>query len=476
MLALAVALAMSQGHFVPKLWSDLPARIKFLIEELKEGEILTDAVGGPPQECVKARMELAVIGKPALGPVLSAAKLLNRNQATNAVIVLGKMRDSAAVPTLLSIIQEENSPASHSWAYDSIGQLKDRSAVPLLLKELQNSDPRTRLDAATALFSINEASTIPALCALLRDEGSYDVESIPLLSTDPTTDLKGNTVIGDEVVGGFSHFGETAAPELRKYLKEGGLVGLRAAIALAYIGDPSCEDKVLPLADGKLPTGEKGGPSDSLAYSAKSAIRHLKDPALIERARALLRKDPEEFEAIEYLSNFSLKDAGPEFANYYRAGHYFGIFRQYLTDPAYGPILEEGYHALSSDKQDGFFRFMAENPLPTNLQFYKGKWESEGSYQAAQALGVLDPAYLMKFIDSPLNKYHTIEGEASGTYEPLRRYMLEHYRDYEGRDFIRYLAKYHNRADEDIFLKCLDDPKLRWEAIQALAEIRGVRW
>jgi HEAT repeat protein len=83
-----------------------------------------------------------------------------------AVHVLGELRDAAAVPILVPLLQDDEVDYKVPWALGLIG---DRSAIPPLIAALDDENPSLRVHVIYALETLNAREALPRLAALLTD-------------------------------------------------------------------------------------------------------------------------------------------------------------------------------------------------------------------------------------------------------------------------------------------------------------------
>lgn len=92
------------------------------------------------------------------------------NERAHAVGVLGKLGMPEAVPTLASVLRDENEDATvRDLAADALASIRDERAVPLLVSELRQVDEQATPRVAEALIRFGSSAT-EALIAILLDK------------------------------------------------------------------------------------------------------------------------------------------------------------------------------------------------------------------------------------------------------------------------------------------------------------------
>ena len=98
-------------------------------------------------------------GRYRVGPQIAADRYY-------AAHLLGDLRDPAAVPILIPLLQDEEVNHIVPWA---LGQIGDNRAVGPLLAALDDADPSIRVLAIYALETLNAKDALPRLTSLLND-------------------------------------------------------------------------------------------------------------------------------------------------------------------------------------------------------------------------------------------------------------------------------------------------------------------
>jgi HEAT repeat protein len=173
-----------------------------------------------------------------------------------AVAAVGRMDDStSAIPLLIRVIQQDNSPAVRRVAVWALGNLEAKEAVSALSGTLaHDADGRVREMSAWALGNIEDRSGIPALGAAIRgdaeervretavwalgnigDRGSLDILSAATGDRNPNVRGTAAWAIGQMDDNG------TKAPAglLRLLNDESSDIRLKAAWALGQLEDAS---------------------------------------------------------------------------------------------------------------------------------------------------------------------------------------------------------------------------------------------
>ena len=85
----------------------------------------------------------------------------------HAVHVLGELRDAAALPFLVPLLQDEE---VDSKVASVLGLIGDRSAIPPLIAALDDENPDLLVYVIYALETLNAKEALPRLAALLKDQ------------------------------------------------------------------------------------------------------------------------------------------------------------------------------------------------------------------------------------------------------------------------------------------------------------------
>ena len=141
--------------------------IPFLIAMLGDNTVIEG--GGPstsPGE--EAARTLVTLGKPAVGPLMTALKDEHLGIRRMAVSILGNIKNPRAVGPLSATLKDENRNVRMmaAWALGQIG----KPAVESLIVALRDKDLPSRGDAAWALGKIKDPRAVEALIAALKDE------------------------------------------------------------------------------------------------------------------------------------------------------------------------------------------------------------------------------------------------------------------------------------------------------------------
>jgi len=164
-------------------------KIFFLIQRLNDREFPVRA---------EAEEALAGMGKPAVGPLISALSDEDLNIRRGAARVLGKIKDVRAAEPLLEALKDQDS-ALQFWAARSLaqmgtpgvesliralesgypgaleavkvlGEMKDERAVMPLIASLKNGDRILQKEATRALGKIKDPSSVEPLISILKDK------------------------------------------------------------------------------------------------------------------------------------------------------------------------------------------------------------------------------------------------------------------------------------------------------------------
>lgn len=123
---------------------------------------------------VGAAQALGNIGdKRAVEPLCRAALARDRdvNLRANAAVSLGKIGDPKALPTLVSVLKDDEDDFARQLAAEALGKLGDKAAVdPLSHALLHDENAHVRTRAVTALGVIGDARARDVLQAALEDE------------------------------------------------------------------------------------------------------------------------------------------------------------------------------------------------------------------------------------------------------------------------------------------------------------------
>jgi HEAT repeat protein len=136
-------------HVIKALGETKDARaVEPLIANLKDGKC----------GCMTANA-LVKIGKPSVGPLITALKDESPIARRNAAMALGKIKDASAVDPLIATLKDEN-PIVRRNAAMALGEIKDTSAVEPLSAALKDKSPVVRRNASIALKEMGKPEAV----------------------------------------------------------------------------------------------------------------------------------------------------------------------------------------------------------------------------------------------------------------------------------------------------------------------------
>ncbi|HEY9735531.1 MAG TPA: HEAT repeat domain-containing protein, partial [Trichocoleus sp.] len=102
-------------------------------------------------------------------PLLRALQSADPEARSKAAEMLGKLRVTTAVPSILVLLDDPDEATQHA-AIEALGQIGSADAVPALLEQLQAGSPTIRQAAAIALGQIPTPDSVAALTAALSSD------------------------------------------------------------------------------------------------------------------------------------------------------------------------------------------------------------------------------------------------------------------------------------------------------------------
>ena len=204
----------------------------------------------------EAALELAVLGKPAVEPLIAALGHKEPEVRCLAAWALGEIGEARAVAPLLALLKDQErvvQVTAHS-ALIAIGV----PAAEALIGRLKDTDKRVRVYAATALGEIRDRRAVEPLIGALQDKDwevrrqaaaalgeIKDPQAVkPLVTTLPDNDWR----VRDFVQSALTEIGGPAVEPLIASLRdESGLVRARAAETLGKIKDVRAAEPLLAI-------------------------------------------------------------------------------------------------------------------------------------------------------------------------------------------------------------------------------------
>lgn len=251
-------------------------------------KILTDVVvsarslSGPARECVVLLLAEVPDSRGLLLGLLEddPAELV-------AVEALGQMRDSAATPVLVRMLQTGDAPA-RAAAARALVRIQDPRAVPALLQAGNDPDAPVRLAASSALEALGTAATWSFAGAARSVEPSPDIDVVAELPriTQAEPVAHAERLVADGTGSSPAAAGPTTTgANRRKWRATRSLVAAGAAAALIAAG-------ALVASEGSEPEREPrvaertAGPTPSRPAPAKDngALRRFRSSASVARA------------------------------------------------------------------------------------------------------------------------------------------------------------------------------------------------
>jgi HEAT repeat protein len=237
---------------------------------------LIEALSDPsPAVRVAAAKALGAIGdRKATQALRSLFHDLHNEQARTAAInALGKLKDPAAVPDLLEIINDEGDAwAVRKASVEALGEIRDTRAVDSLVNTLGDQYATVREASALALGKI----------------GSNQA-TLPLLATLDTSSLWALRVAAANALGAIRD--RRATPPLSSSLRDRyAAVREAAAGALGKLGDPDAVDSLISALDDPNGNVQEAvmHALDTLSEDLPQTTYHRIQAAINRRRRALI--------------------------------------------------------------------------------------------------------------------------------------------------------------------------------------------
>ncbi|CAG0947812.1 partial putative phycocyanin operon protein Z, partial [Anaerolineae bacterium] len=122
------------------------------------------------QAIERKKLPAADFTKLAIDPIVAALSSQDKQIRLQAAKTLGKIADPRTIPSLISVLNDDDSRIRKTAA-DSLVQI-GKPAIQALLVALKDQNPRTRSRAAYALGQIGDARTIGDLINAMAESGS----------------------------------------------------------------------------------------------------------------------------------------------------------------------------------------------------------------------------------------------------------------------------------------------------------------
>lgn len=234
---------------------------------------------------------LALFDAAAVDPLLDALQSSSPNRRAGAARVLGKRRESRAVPALIDTLEKDAASAVRQAAVRALGAIKDMESAQLLAAMLENTLADKKRDIVEALGDIGHPFGIAPLIQALYD-GDYYVQekastALGKIGAAALPALAEKMHDEDELVRRLvvRAIGETRHPHSLPYLRQAAQadedfrVRMQAIISLGDIGGKEVfEDLVQGLGDE----------NSEVRAAAAGGLRDSKDLRAVEPLMAVL--------------------------------------------------------------------------------------------------------------------------------------------------------------------------------------------
>ena len=251
-----------------------PTAVPGLLEFLNDEKIWTmqdtkkrdDIIFQQNRLSIEVINAIAKMGKIATPYLLEALHRKNWNVRDKSIKILGKIKDAAAVPGLISILREEN--MLRESAIEALMEIGDASAVPGLLETINDKNINVRRSAIKVLIKIGDPTAVPGLLEALKNDEDKIVR-------ERTIEALGR--IGDP----------TAVPGLLEALKKDGDQDIlrEASKALVKIGRLAVPDLLDTLYDENISIRRRG--------MVANALRQIGTPEALAAIKTGYQSEPD---------------------------------------------------------------------------------------------------------------------------------------------------------------------------------------
>lgn len=412
----------------------LQARIVELVAKLGPGHVNTHFMGkgwGEGSEANEAAAELARIGEPVVEFVIPVLKDKMDWRRGFALEILEHVLDRRAVLPACDVLLHDSSEAVRGRAAELLGKLEDRRATNALISGLNDITTYVRSRSAEAIGRIRDPRAVPALIELV---GSGDDRSA-VESYRPVRDG----------VDALVAIGTPALPELRRALSSKreftrahaatalgrlhdktsaeGLLALlddisiyvraHAAVALGQIQEQRATARIIPSLSLPRIVGLRTYSIADMGDSAVEALGYMGDPAGVEPLIALIGKEgwppwlvaealgrTKDLRVIVPLLNWKRDDGTPE-------GDALLALADFKDERIDLALMAAAKRGAKNPAQSLAIEVLGKRgtnaalPLLEEVLTHRDPDDYSIYIKAAEAIGRIDHARLVRLLDSP---------------------------------------------------------------------------
>ena len=185
------------------------------------------------KESQKAAQEIIALGDAAVGQLVKALSSKSLFLKGQAVFLLGKIGNNAAVGPLTELLRNNDNAYIRRNAAQALGNMHDSQAYDALVTGTQDNDPGVRVNAVTSLGNSGELSASQVLVGMMRAEKEMSVRFAlvqalgelkdPLAAAPLATELalEADRIYKNDIARALGKIGNPVAlSALREYLAE----------------------------------------------------------------------------------------------------------------------------------------------------------------------------------------------------------------------------------------------------------------
>jgi HEAT repeat protein/WD40 repeat protein len=291
--------------------SGLPIVLTLLMDS--HAEVVRDAIGalreiGDPRTVpillmfgqrdaalrLQAREAVVGMGSEAVEKLIEIAQGRNETLVREAVVALGRIRDSRAVHPLLSTLDRSSGPVRVA-VVEALGRIADARAVGPLIGLLDDPEEEIQISAANALVQTPDARAVRPLTGILLQTQNVDLRKQAIRALAATKDPRGVPAIArlidhadvslrETIAEGLGTIGDTAAcqPLVRLLRSDSHPVLLKAISALRRVATDDAVEALIPLVQH---------PNPSIRRQTIEVLGDLRPPDAFDLFAELLAED-----------------------------------------------------------------------------------------------------------------------------------------------------------------------------------------